>query len=166
MGKFGFDVQGWTMFGALVGFVSFVLGKAISAVGGFSIDFATVSVAESRGQFSAIGEQLVKLGPFSPGGDILMGLITSIVAGIVVVLVGRTFIGFIPVDSFFGTRTVGKKVAAVLVVGVLALTLLLVQSGLPGLTTGIALVIWALVLSWIMVTLAGRKEVPIKIPQN
>jgi len=164
--RLGFDIQGYAILGVIVGVISYLAGQLLNIVGQFNVEFATVSVREQRGVFTAVGEQLVNFGPFATEGFALMGLVVSIIAGIAVVLVGRFLLGFIPLDKILGARTPTKKIASVLVLGVLALTLVLMNAGLPGLNTAIALVIWAVIVAFITVQLAGIKGIPISIPQN
>lgn len=164
MGFINFSVQKWAVFGAVIGAIHYGLGWVINRFAGVNVEFATISLAEARGQFSNIGQMLVEFSPFNPELGLTMGLLVSIVAGIVVVLVGRLLLGIIPVRGL--TSSAMRKVASVLVLGMLALTIVLVNAGLPGFQTALALVIWGLVLAWITVQLAGMNWFPVKVPQN
>jgi len=161
-----FNPMEYVTLGAVAGVVSYLASKLIAMTGGVTIKASVIDIAAQRGAFTNIGATILKFTPFNPTASWMTSLLVMVIAGIAVVFVGRLLYALIPLDTFLGARTPGKRVASILVLGSITLGMFLTKTGLPLGWTFAALIIWAWVLGAIISWIASLRGSPVKIPTS
>jgi len=155
------QVKSWSFYGAVAGVVSVVLMWILNFFPKISVTFSTYAVDLTKeGTISkAVGEKILQIIGVSTG-NLLTTLIAFAISGAIIFVVGRAIYEYLPL----GTKSKQAKIFLTMLYGSIIASLVIAGFGELTVKTLISLVIYALVLSWVLIKISQNKKIKLPVP--